>query len=118
MIDSIHDAQAKCFRALGHPARIAMVEMMRNGPICSCEIEPKLGLTQSTAAKHLAILRESGLVSAYRDGSRVMCQVLDPQVFEVIDAMRRATELRLQAMSTAIRAALPETVDALHDSKC
>ncbi len=111
MTDSIHEMQARCFRALGHPMRIALVELMRDGPICSCVIEPKLGLSQSNAAKHLAILRDSGLVSSYRDGTRVMCQVLDPQVFVVIDAMRAATEARLQAMSEAIRAALPEAAE-------
>lgn len=122
MISHVHELQAHSFKALAHPARIAMLEMMRNGPICSCEIEPVLGLTQSNIAKHLAILRDSGLVSSYRDGSRVMCQVPDPRVFVALDAVRAATHAQLEAATQAFAAAqTPADLDllkALEESKC
>ena len=113
-----YELQARSFKALAHPSRIAMVEMMRNGPVCSCEIEPKLGLSQSNIAKHLALLRDSGLVSSYRDGSRVMCEVTDPRVFTAIDAIRAATQARLVVVTQSFADTEPDLVDALHDSRC
>lgn len=77
--------QTRAFKALSHPTRIAILEMMRAGSICSCEIEPALGLRQSNIAQHLAVLRGSQLVRSYRDGSRVMYDVVDARVFEVLD---------------------------------
>ena len=88
--------QARAFKALAHPTRIAILEMMRDGPICSCEIEPELGLRQPNIAQHLAILRNSQLVTSYRDGSRVMYNVIDSRVLEVID-----TGFKNQATSKA-----------------
>lgn len=82
------EVQARAFKALAHPTRIAILEMMRDGAICSCEIEPKLGLRQSNIAQHLAILRNSQLVTSYRDGSRVMYNLVDGRVLEVVDIMK------------------------------
>jgi ArsR family transcriptional regulator len=117
MITPVHDLQARSFRALAHPARVAMLDMMRNGPICSCEIEPMLRLTQSNVAKHLAILRDSGLVSSYRDGSRVMCQVTDPRVFVALDAIRAAAHAQLEAVTQAF-AAVADPLEHLEESTC
>ena len=77
--------QARAFKALAHPTRIAIIEMMRERDICGCEIEPKLGLRQANIAQHLAVLRDSQLVRSYRDGSRVMYGVMDPRVFQLLD---------------------------------
>jgi DNA-binding transcriptional ArsR family regulator len=77
--------QARTFKALAHPTRLAILEMMRDGDICSGEIEPKLGLRQPNIAQHLAVLRDSQLVRAYRDGSRVMYGVSDSRVFRLLD---------------------------------
>jgi DNA-binding transcriptional ArsR family regulator len=112
------ELQARSFKALAHASRIAIVELMRNGPICSCEIEPKLGLSQSNIAKHLAILRDSGLVSSYRDGSRVMCEVTDPRVFAAMDDIRAATQAHLAVATQSFADLQPELADALQDSKC
>ena len=80
--------QTIAFKALAHPTRIAILEMMRKGAVCSCEMEPELGLRQPNIAQHLAILRNSQLVTSYRDGSRVMYNVMDTRVFEVIDMIK------------------------------
>ncbi len=111
------ELQARSFKALAHASRLAIVELMRNGPICSCEIEPKLGLSQSNIAKHLAILRDSGLVSSYRDGSRVMCEVSDPRVFAAMDDIRAATQAHLAAATQSFAELEPDMADALQDSK-
>lgn len=80
--------QSKAFKALAHPTRITILEMMREADICSCEIEPKLGLRQPNIAQHLAVLRDSQMVRSYRDGSRVMYGVTDLRVFDVIDTVK------------------------------
>lgn len=118
MASPLFDLQARSFKALAHPSRIAMVEMMRNGPICSCEIEPLLGLTQSNVAKHLAVLRDSGLVSSYREGTRVMCQVTDARVFVALDAMRAANHALLAAATEAFAGDGQDLVAALQESRC
>jgi DNA-binding transcriptional ArsR family regulator len=118
MFTSALEMQAHSFKALSHPSRVAMVELMRNGPICSCEMEPVLGISQSSIAKHLAVLRDSGLVSSYRDGARVMCQVTDPRVFVAIDAIRTAAQAHLVAATRSFAALEPDPLAELQNSKC
>lgn len=80
--------QSRVFKALAHPTRLAILEMMREGNICGCEVEPKLGLRQPNIAQHLTVLRDSQLVRPYRDGSRVMYGVADPRVFRLLDIVK------------------------------
>ena len=118
MSTAAYEMQAHSFKALAHASRVAMVELMRNGPICSCEIEPVLGISQSSVAKHLAVLRDSGLVSSYREGSRVMCQVTDARVFAAIDAIRAATQAHLAAATQSFALLEPDVLAELQTSKC
>lgn len=64
----IHQDQASLFRALGHPARIAILSVLRDGEQCVCHLEATLGLRQSAISQHLRVLRSAGLVEDRRDG--------------------------------------------------
>jgi DNA-binding transcriptional ArsR family regulator len=55
-------------RALGHPARLRTLAMLRSGELCVCQITEVLGLAQSTFSTHLRELRRAGLVSERKDG--------------------------------------------------
>ena len=65
-------ALARLAKALGHPARVAIVRMLlrRQGCICG-EIVGELPLAQSTVSQHLKLLKEAGLVRGEVDGPRV-----------------------------------------------
>ncbi len=79
--------QAKTAKALAHPTRIAILEMLRGGERCVCEMEPELEASQANISQHLAILREGNLVATRRDGMRMMYRVTDERVFRVLDLM-------------------------------
>lgn len=81
----LFDLQADILRALAHPARLQILQLLREGERCVCEIEPVLGLRQPNISQHLAILRAADLVATRRDGLRIMYRVIDPTLFEVID---------------------------------
>jgi len=55
-------------RALGHPARLRIVAMLRTGEMCVCQITEVLHLAQSTVSSHLRELRRCGLISERKDG--------------------------------------------------
>ena len=62
-------AQARIFKALGHPSRLLMVDALREGEKCVCELQALVGDDMSTISKHLAVLREAGVVSAEKRGT-------------------------------------------------
>ncbi|WP_044411518.1 ArsR/SmtB family transcription factor [Thiomicrospira microaerophila] len=63
---------AKQFKALGHPARLRIVHLLgQQDSLCVCELMRVLAFGQSFSSRHLAILRDAGLVSTEKHGTWV-----------------------------------------------
>jgi DNA-binding transcriptional ArsR family regulator len=62
------DAAVEISRALGHPARLRTVAMLRTGELCVCQITEVLQLAQSTVSNHLRELRRAALITERKDG--------------------------------------------------
>ncbi len=56
------------YKALGHPARLRIVAMLKRGELCACQITAVLDLAPSTVSAHLAELRRAGLIVERKDG--------------------------------------------------
>lgn len=83
-----YDSQVRLFKALMHPARLGILDVLRTGEACVCHLEAALGYRQAYLSQQLMVLREAGLVADRRDGWNVYYQVSKPDVFAVIDAAR------------------------------
>ena len=85
-----YDAQVKLFKALMHPARLAILEVLRKGDACVCHIEAALGYRQAYLSQQLMVLREAGIVEDQREGWNIYYRVSKPDVFNVMDAAHQA----------------------------
>lgn len=96
-ISRIHpfEAQAQIFKALTHPARLAILEILRDGEECVCHMEAILGLRQAYISQQLAVLRESGLIQDRRDGWNIYYRTVDARIYEVLDIAQRITGLEV-----------------------
>jgi len=73
---------AELARALGHPARIAILQCLIQKQACICgDIVDELPLSQSTVSQHLAALKNSGIIQGDIDGQKV-CYCINPEVWE------------------------------------
>lgn len=63
--------QAKIFKALGHPSRLLMVDALRDGEKCVCDLQALTGADMSTVSRHLAVLREAGVVRSEKRGTNI-----------------------------------------------
>jgi DNA-binding transcriptional ArsR family regulator len=81
--------KAKIFNALSDPARLEIIEFLREGEKCVCEIIPHVNLIQPLVSRHLKILKDCGLVKDRKEGNRRLYSVTDPRIFEVVDAVTR-----------------------------
>ena len=91
-----YGTQAKLFKALMHPARLAILDVLRNGEACVCHMEAALGHRQAYLSQQLMVLREAGLVDDRRDGWNVYYRVAKSDIFAVMDAARSALGERNQ----------------------
>lgn len=64
-------AQAKIFKALGHPSRLLMVDALRGGEKCVCDLQELVGDDMSTVSRHLTVLREAGVVVSKKRGVNI-----------------------------------------------
>lgn len=81
-----YEDQAQLLRLLAHPARLAILNILRGGEHCVCHMEAHLGLRQAYLSQQLMLLREAGLIEDRRDGWNVYYRVAAPRVFAVLDA--------------------------------
>ena len=81
---------AKLMKALGHPARVAIIELLLERQTCVCgSIVDALPLSQATVSQHLAALKEAGLVQGTIEGPRV-CYCIHPENWEAAMTMVKA----------------------------
>ncbi len=74
------------FKALAHPARLAILDALRGGEQCVCHLERALGMRQAYLSQQLAVLKEAGLVQDRRDGWNMYYRVIRPDVFKLMES--------------------------------
>jgi DNA-binding transcriptional ArsR family regulator len=77
MISLNLESSVAAARALGHPARLRTMAMLRSGELCVCQITEVLDLAPSTVSAHLKDLKQAGLVSERKDGKWVYFDLID-----------------------------------------
>ena len=89
MQDLLRRFKAEFFKALAHPARIKILELLRSGEMSVNELQTHLEIEPSTVSQQLAVLRSRNIVEARKVGTSVYYRVRDPQIFELLDVARR-----------------------------
>ena len=79
------NSQAKLFKALMHPGRLAILDVLQDGEQCVCHMEAVLGCRQAYISQHLAVLREAGIVEDRRDGWNIFYRVAKVEVYDLIN---------------------------------
>lgn len=78
---ALYEARAKIAKALAHPTRLLLLDALREKELCVCEMTELVGADQSTVSKHLAILKDAGLVGVERKAAMsvysLKCECLD-----------------------------------------
>jgi ArsR family transcriptional regulator len=111
----LHRFKAEFFRALGHPARLRILELLREREQNVSELQVALEIEASSVSQQLAVLRAKNIVDTRRVGTSVYYSVRDPQVFQLLDVARQIFNnhlIDLQAMlETQTPAELAGAVD-------
>ncbi|GGO15115.1 ArsR/SmtB family transcription factor [Microbispora bryophytorum] len=85
----LYQAKADFFRTLGHPVRIRVLELLRDGPRPVRELLNEIEVEASNLSQQLAVLRRTGLVGAVREGGTVVYSLATPDVVDLLAAARR-----------------------------
>jgi ArsR family transcriptional regulator len=104
MEERVLELKAEILKALAQPTRLKILELLRDGEKCICEIIPAINGEQSNISRHISLMQKSHLVTTRKDGVKVMVKVRDTRVFEVLDSINIILKSRMSEQSKLIRA--------------
>ena len=103
----MNDATIYCadiLKALGQPTRLKIIEFLRNGERCVCEIFPAIGEEQSNTSRHLSTLQAAGILSRRKDGLKIYYAIKHPEVLQLVDLARQLMVREITGRHELLRA--------------
>lgn len=82
-------ARAKIMKALSSPVRLMIVDALGRGELCMCELQPVFSMNKSTLSRHIAALRNAGIITERREGVRIYLSLATPCILSVFDCTMR-----------------------------
>lgn len=93
MSSPYYEKRALLARSLAHPLRVQLTHLLtQRGELCVCELTELVEASQSSVSKHLAILRDAGVVESRKEGLMVFYEIRTPCVIQFLDCLDRMLE--------------------------
>ncbi len=99
----VHEIKATLFRVLGHPARVRILELLRDGERSVGSLQAELGLGEGSTSQHLASLRRIGFVESRREATTIYYRVDNPRGFDLRAAGRDIITAQLTGQQSLLR---------------
>jgi DNA-binding transcriptional ArsR family regulator len=92
----LFERQAEIAKAVAHPLRTAVIDFLKDGEKCVCEIAEHLGSERSNVSRHLAVMVNAGVLSCRKDGLKVFYALKTPCVAEFLSCATRVVKCQAQ----------------------
>jgi len=93
MLDSrnvlLFEKQAQIARAIAHPLRIAILNFLKDGEQCVCDIAEHVGSERSNVSRHLSVMVAGGILKSRKEGLKVIYELRTPCILEVFSCVSR-----------------------------
>ena len=84
-MDELTVARAGILKAIAQPTRMKIIEFLRDGERCVCEIFPAIDEEQSNTSRHLNMMQGCGILARRKDGVKIMYRIKHPEVLEILE---------------------------------
>ena len=85
----LFEKQAEIAKAVAHPLRIAVIDYLKAGEKCVCDIADHVGSERSNVSRHLGVMVKAGILSCRKDGLKVYYQLRTPCVADFLGCVAR-----------------------------
>ena len=99
----LYEMKAEVIQAAGHPIRLAIIDFLKDGEQCVCDIAAHVGAQRSNVSRHLAVMLKAGVVACRKDGLRVMYTLKTPCILGFLACVSDALRERLHQDSTVLK---------------
>lgn len=90
---------ADVLKSVAQPTRLKIIDFLRAGERCVCEIFPAIGEEQSNTSRHLTQMQTHGILTRRKDGVKIYYAVKHPEVFAIIDLAEAVVKRELAVRS-------------------
>jgi DNA-binding transcriptional ArsR family regulator len=97
-----YQARAEIMKALAHPTRLFIVDQLKAGDRCVCELTEMIGADVSTVSKHLSVLKQAGIVEDEKQGTQVFYSLRVPCVLNWYSCVEGVLEDRAARQRQAV----------------
>jgi DNA-binding transcriptional ArsR family regulator len=84
--------EVEIFKALADPTRLKILECIKNGEKCICEVIPFTGKSQPNVSQHLKVLKNAGIVDERKDGTRIIIKISNKEIYTIVDKAKNIFE--------------------------
>ena len=98
----IYQVKADFFKTLAHPARIRVLEILRDGEHSVSQLIPEVGIESSHLSQQLAVLRRANIISARKVGAAVHYSVADDRIFQLLEVAKSIITTSLEESTQLI----------------
>ncbi len=91
---ALFERQAEIAKAVAHPLRMAVLDFLRDGERCVCEIADRVGSERSNVSRHLAVMVRAGVLGCRKDGLKVYYRLKTPCVANFLSCVTRVLKYR------------------------
>jgi len=96
-MDEQIERKAEFLKAIAQPTRLKILELLKDGERCVCEIFPAIGEQQPNVSRHLQMMRRAGVLTMRKEGLRAIYGLSDPRILDLlkgVDALGRSNGRR------------------------
>jgi ArsR family transcriptional regulator len=97
--------RAEILKALGQPTRLKIVDFLRDGERCVCEIFPAIEEEQSNTSRHLNLMVSSGILFRRKEGVKIFYALKHPEIPEIVDLATRIMTQEITGRHGLLKAA-------------
>lgn len=90
-------------KSLAQPTRLKIIDFLRDGERCVCEIFPAIDEEQSNTSRHLNQMQTHGILSRRKDGVKIYYAVKHPEVFDILDLATAVVQREVEVRSDQIK---------------
>ncbi len=103
-MSDIASFRADILKAMAQPTRLKIIEFLRDGERCVCEIFPAIGEEQSNTSRHLNMMQAAGVLSRRKDGLKIFYAIKHPEILEIVDTVTRIVKNEIAGRHELLKA--------------
>lgn len=120
MYSQVFELHAELLKALAHPRRLEIIQLLRDQELSVTDIYEMLDLPQANISQHLMVLRDAGVVATQRDGKQIIYSLAHPKIVEASDALREVLidQHKGSEFEDTLTLSMKDLLPIVHDPVC